>query len=93
MADEDGIAGTERHVEMGRDPSVDPDLPVAQKALDGAPAAVCDMGKKEGQEGRSLAYGDALATRLTVVGLGTPVGAEGSVRFHSMRGRLRMLWV
>ena len=48
MADEDRIAGTERHVEMGRDPSVDPDLPVAQEALDGAPAAVGEVGKKEG---------------------------------------------
>jgi len=49
VADEDDVAGSERRVEVSRDAPVNPYLSVAKQALDGASAAVGQVGEEEGE--------------------------------------------
>lgn len=82
VADEDDVAGSERRVEVGRDAPVNPYLSVAKQALDGASAAVSQVGEEEGEERFGSVYDDVLAAWLAVVGLGVAMGAEFAVGIH-----------
>ena len=82
MADEDDVAGSERRIEVGCDAPVNPYLSVAKQALDGASAAVSQVGEEEGEERFGSVYDDALAAWLAVVGLGVAMGAKFAVGIH-----------